>query len=110
MNKLILIHPIFLLYRNKSFGVYDVIEKPGLVCLPSRTVPSTILKPPYDSDTPPPLPKSTVPEIKTSSQVESMRASCALARKTLNFAKETVKVYILYNIMLYIQACLLKHL
>ena len=83
---------LYSLCRKQSFGVYNIIENPGLVLLPPRCVPSTILHPPYDINTLPPTSKSTVPEIKTRSQIEGMRASCSLARQTLNFAKEIIKV------------------
>ena len=88
----LLLHTLFFSSRNqKSFGEYQVIESPGIVSLPPRIVPPTILHPPYSKDTFP-CQGPQVPEVKTGAQIESMRESCALARKTLNYAKETIQV------------------
>merc|ERR1719378_675260 len=75
--------------RLRSFGNYEVIEQPGQVLLPPRSVPTHIKKPPYDVDIlPPPGPEN--PEIKSPAQIASMRESCSLARKTLNYARDVL--------------------
>ena len=71
-----------------------MIKSLGLVVLEPRNVPSNIMKPPYINDVNAQIPSSAVPEIKSSTQIECMRASCSLARRALKYAKELVKVNI----------------
>ncbi len=76
--------------RKQTFGKYQVIQAPGKVFAP-RNVPEHINRPPYyKTDIPPPGP--SVPEIKSSEQIEKMRKSCALARRVLNYSKSILKV------------------
>ena len=77
--------------KNKTFGNYEVVKVPGQVSCELRSVPAHIAKPPYSLNVKPP-PGPTVPENKSCVQIQGMRASCALARKTLNYAKDLVKV------------------
>jgi hypothetical protein len=93
---LILLRPIFnylIEYspnRKQTFGKYQVIQSPGKVSAPIN-VPEHINRPPYyKNDILPPAP--SVPEIKSSEQIEKMRKSCALARRVLNYSKSIVKV------------------
>ena len=71
-----------------------MIKSLGHVVLEPRNVPSNIMKPPYINDVNAQIPSSAVPEIKSSTQIEYMRASCSLARRALKYAKELVKVNI----------------
>ena len=93
---LIMLQPIFnylIEYspnRKHTFGKYKVIQAPGKVLAP-RNVPEHINRPPYcKNDILPPAP--SVPEIKSSEQIEKMRKSCALARRVLNYSKSILKV------------------
>ncbi|EFX75655.1 hypothetical protein DAPPUDRAFT_322965 [Daphnia pulex] len=79
-------------WKNQNFGNYQVIKRPGHVVLEPRCVPSNIVKPPYIHDVNGTFPSSAQPEIKSSTQIECMRASCSLAKNTLRYAKELVKV------------------
>jgi hypothetical protein len=84
---------IFFFYRkNQNFGNYEVIKSPGHVVLEPRCIPSNIMKPPYTDDVNFKILSSASPEIKSNMQIECMRASCGLARSTLKYAKELVKV------------------
>ena len=71
-----------------------MIKSLGHVVLEPRYVPSNIMKPPYINDVNAQIPNSAVPEIKSITQIECMRASCSLARRTLKYAKELIKVKI----------------
>nr|CAH0101111.1 unnamed protein product [Daphnia galeata] len=78
--------------KSQNFGNYQVIKSLGHVVLEPRYVPSNIMKPPYINDVNAQIPNSAVPEIKSSTQIEFMRASCSLARRALKYAKELIKV------------------
>lgn len=77
--------------KNQDFGSYQPIKSPSHVLQEPRIIPANILRPPYNLDALPP-PGPSTPEIKSSFQIDAMRASCTLARNTLNYAKEIVKV------------------
>lgn len=77
--------------KQKNYGSYEVIEIPNHVLQDLRYIPSNILKPPYGENVLPPS-GPALPEKKSPAQINGMRAACSLARNTLNFAKELVKV------------------
>lgn len=77
--------------KQKDFGSYEIIQHPGKVSQVPRHIPAHIVQPSYSTNA---LPSSgpVTPEIKSLSQIDGMRQACSLARSTLNFAKDMVKV------------------
>jgi methionyl aminopeptidase len=69
---------------------HSVITKPGIVVSPRRQVPEHVMKPKY-AQTGRSKFFSKTQIHTTEEEVQSMRKSCALARRTLNYAKTLVQ-------------------